>query len=193
MNVHHPQPNITALFDEAVKKRERLTAAERSALFMRIFNEPPVPHFSPGAEKIGLVDMRAYVYMRNSKGDYERSTSMIRQFAPVREFAAVRRFNIMGVFCDPDTSGRSLMDLPGLMNLVLLARQGFVDVINLALRRAGRVCHAAPVADELILADGSNGFKRSTTIGKFALSPGGSRPIAWTILWVREARDGVRR
>lgn len=129
MNIHVPKTDVQGMFDEAVKSRDRLTAHERTALFMKIFVEPPVVYFAPGADKIGIVPMRAHVYMRNSKGDYERSTSMLRQFAPIQEFAASRLFNIMGIHCDPDTSGRSLVDLPGLMNLVILCRRAMVDVI----------------------------------------------------------------
>src|SRR6202043_2610835 len=59
----------------------------------------------------------------------EESTSFLRQFAPFEAVATSNNFRFNGFCCDPDTSGKSLVDLVGLMRLLLLCRAGKVDVV----------------------------------------------------------------
>ncbi len=128
IHVQHPS-DIQELFDQTVKSKERLSYQERSEMFKKVMLEPPVPFYGPGINKVGTVKMRAWGYLRTSKGLFEESTSFLRQFGPFAAVAAQNSFEFQGFFCDPDTSGKALVDLVGLMRLILTCRAGKVDVV----------------------------------------------------------------
>jgi hypothetical protein len=129
MTAHKPPPHIVALFDESIRRQERLSYDERSALFTQVLLTRPTPFVAPGLEALGVREMRAYGYLRNSKGSFEESTSLLRQYPPFAAFAVSRKLNLLGFYCDADTSGGALVDLPGLMKLLALCRAGMVDVV----------------------------------------------------------------
>ncbi|MCP3414215.1 recombinase family protein [Bradyrhizobium brasilense] len=128
IHVQHPS-DIQELFDQTLKTKERLSFQERSEMFKKVMLEPPVPFYGPGINKVGTVKMRAWGYLRTSKGLFEESTSFLRQFGPFAAVAAQNSFEFQGFFCDPDTSGKALVDLVGLMRLLLACRAGKVDVV----------------------------------------------------------------
>src|SRR3954453_5923717 len=113
-----------------VQEAERtLPEEERMALLVELFKARATNYRSPGIEQLGQIRMRAVGYLRNSVGKLEKSVSIKRQLENFLNYCARNNLIPFGVYADPDTSGTTVVQRPGLMRMLIDVRAGKIDVI----------------------------------------------------------------
>ena len=111
------------------ESEQSLSEEERCQLLMEIFKGRAANYRSPGIEQLGRVKMRTVGYLRNSVGKLDKSVSIPRQLEKFLDYCARNNLVPVGVYADPDTSGTTVVQRPGLMRMMIDVRAGKVDVI----------------------------------------------------------------
>lgn len=122
-------PKIQALFHRSVTDGAFYTYDDRLALITDLHRKPPIAFRAPGATKLGKIPMRAVGYLRNSSGTVEVNTSIDRQLQRVLGYGSRNLLTITKVYADPDTSGRTWIERPGFLSMLLDARAGEFDIV----------------------------------------------------------------
>jgi Resolvase, N terminal domain len=123
--------NDPACFFNQISECERpISDAERLQLLVELYTKPASSYRSPGALQLGRQRMRAVGYFRNSVGKLDVSTSIPRQLEKFLNYCARMNLIPAAVFADPDTSGVTVLQRPGLMRMLLQVRAGLIDVIT---------------------------------------------------------------
>jgi DNA invertase Pin-like site-specific DNA recombinase len=119
---------VKALFDESIEDHSFYTYEDRLRLVTDLHRRGKF-FCAPGADKIGKVPMRSVGYMRNSHGDPDENVSLDRQATKFVTFSGPRLLSLQQLYADPDTSGRTWIDRPGLLTMLRDARAGKFDVV----------------------------------------------------------------
>ncbi|WP_194480674.1 recombinase family protein [Bradyrhizobium sp. CCBAU 53338] len=95
----------------------------------KAFLLPPAAFIGPGSDVLNRSGLRALGYLRNSEGEFESSTSLIRQVEPIITFARQREMLLQRVFADPDTFGEAIFGMPNMLRAIAVLRSGLADVL----------------------------------------------------------------
>jgi DNA invertase Pin-like site-specific DNA recombinase len=143
--------NTKAFLEQIRQSEQPLSEEERLQLLLELFRRPASSYRSPGAGALGRQPMKAVGYLRNSVGKLLVSTSIPRQLEQILEYCARMKLILSDVFADPDTSGVTLLQRPGLMRMLLQVRAGLVDVIiTEAPDRIGRAISSIGITWDII-------------------------------------------
>ena|SRR5436190_21509709 len=110
---------VERLFDESVAKNEGYSRSVLAQMHHEIHFGPITGFVGPEPDLIGRTELPAIGYLRNSKGLYLETTSLIRQAEAILELAKHLHLRIIRFFGDPDTPGYDLHARGGLMRATL--------------------------------------------------------------------------
>jgi DNA invertase Pin-like site-specific DNA recombinase len=121
--------DIEKLFDESLTSVVGYTTAALAAMHHEIHFGSVTGFVGPDLSLIGQMELLAIAYLRNSKGAFLETTSLIRQAEATAALAKRLKLRIIGFYGDPETLGYDLHSRGGLMRAVLKLQVGPAGIL----------------------------------------------------------------